>query len=75
MFERGRGASNYVRKIFSVRIFELTPLRTDFIRLSLATCLLLAGCARADLVRHGMVMESEVLQLPSRFASNIPALL
>jgi hypothetical protein len=75
MFERGRGAYNYVRKTFPVRSFELTPLRTDFIRLSLATCLLLAGCVRGDLVGHGMVMESEVLQLPSRFAPNIPALL
>jgi hypothetical protein len=46
---------------------ELTLFRTDFIRLSLATCLLLAGCTRSDLIGHGMIMESEVLQLPSRF--------
>jgi hypothetical protein len=45
----------------------LTLLRTDFIRLSLATCLLLAGCARGDLIGHGMIVESEILQLPSRF--------
>jgi hypothetical protein len=42
-------------------------LRTDFIRLSLATCLLLAGCTRGDLIGHGMIAESEILQLPSRF--------
>ena len=48
------------------RYLELTLFRIDFIRLSLAICLLLAGCARADLIGHGMVMESEVLQLPSR---------
>ncbi|KAF8478567.1 hypothetical protein DFH94DRAFT_633058 [Russula ochroleuca] len=41
---------------------------TDFIRLSLATCLLLSGCPRGDLIGHGMIMESEVLQLPSRSA-------
>jgi hypothetical protein len=49
------------------RYLKLTLLRTDFIRLSLATCLLLAGCARGDLIGHGMVVESEILQLPSRF--------
>ena len=48
------------------RYLELILFRIDFIRLSLATCLLLAGCARGDLISHGMIMESEVLQLPSR---------
>jgi hypothetical protein len=48
------------------RYLKLILSRIDFIRLSLATCLLLAGCARGDLIGRGMVMESEVLQLPSR---------
>jgi hypothetical protein len=48
------------------RYMELILFRTDFIRLSLATCLLLSGCPRGDLIGHGMIMESEVLQLPSR---------
>lgn len=42
---------------------------SDIIRLSLATCLLLAGCERSVLVGYGLIMESEVLTLPSRFAS------
>lgn len=49
------------------RYLKLTLLRIDFIRLSLVTCLLLAGCARDDLIGHGMIVESEILQLPSRF--------
>ncbi|KAI9509630.1 hypothetical protein F5148DRAFT_1367050 [Russula earlei] len=45
---------------------EVSSTITDFIRLSLAAYLLLAGCARDQLVEHGMIMESDVLQLPSR---------
>jgi hypothetical protein len=50
--------------------FGVDPFSSsDFIRLSLATCLLLAGCGRNVLVSYGLIMESEVLTLPSRFAS------
>ncbi|KAH9966782.1 hypothetical protein BC827DRAFT_1153126 [Russula dissimulans] len=45
---------------------DVLPTITDFIRLSLAACLLLAGCPRGHLIDHGMIMESEVQQLPSR---------
>lgn len=46
---------------------------SDFVRLSLATCLLLAGCVRGALVDYGLVMESEVLTLPSRRTANTRA--
>ncbi|KAI9446343.1 hypothetical protein H4582DRAFT_1905062 [Lactarius indigo] len=54
---------------------EGTVSRTtsDFIRLSLATCLLLAGCARGVLISYGLIMESEVLTLPSRRTANTRA--
>jgi len=51
------------------RYLVLIPFSTYFLRLSLAACLLLAGCPRGYLIDHGMVMESEVQQLPSRFVS------
>ena len=51
-------------------IFGVDPFSSsDFIRLSLAACLLLAGCVRGVLVSYGLIIESEVLALPSRFAS------
>ncbi|KAH9079531.1 hypothetical protein EDB83DRAFT_2343143 [Lactarius deliciosus] len=54
---------------------ERTVSRTtsDFIRLSLAACLLLAGCARGVLVSNGLIMESEVHTLPSRRTANTRA--
>ncbi|KAH9001155.1 hypothetical protein EDB92DRAFT_2050849 [Lactarius akahatsu] len=54
---------------------ERTVSRTtsDFIRLSLAACLLLAGCARGVLVSNDLVMESEVHTLPSRRTVNTRA--
>ncbi|KAI0306458.1 hypothetical protein B0F90DRAFT_1808156 [Multifurca ochricompacta] len=55
------------------RYLELTTFRSDLIRLSLATCLLLAGCARGVLISHGLIMEDDVLQLPSRRTTNTRA--
>ncbi len=39
------------------------------IRQSLATCLLLYGCNRAFLISSGLVLESEVRGLPSRYVA------
>ncbi|KAI0035078.1 hypothetical protein K488DRAFT_44141 [Vararia minispora EC-137] len=47
---------------------EGTPPETtmSFIRLSLAICLLVAGCEREKLLKTGIVLDSEVRDLPSR---------
>ncbi|KAI0322233.1 hypothetical protein OF83DRAFT_1279816 [Amylostereum chailletii] len=41
-----------------------------FIRVTLATCLLLAGCERDALIRRGFILEEEVRNLPSRRTLN-----
>ncbi|KAI0273752.1 hypothetical protein BC834DRAFT_227074 [Gloeopeniophorella convolvens] len=45
---------------------NVSTIISDFIRLSLATCLLVAGCPRGILTDHALVTENEILQLPSR---------